>query len=304
MLRQRLRNFFRRKGWYAEIEGGLFILPYALFWFLFLLWPLFYGFYISLHRWDPLRGSEFIGWRNYSFLWHDSRFWNALGNTFTLAFLVIPLIVILGLAFALLLKGGKIAGSRLVEASFFFPYLLTVSVVSLIWEWLLDPDFGLILHTLSTLGFSPPNVLNDQFWVLPAIAFTTAWWLAGYRMVIFRAALEDIPPELYEAADLDGATAFWKFRYITLPLLRPALLFATILTALSGFRAFGQILIMTDGGPGTASEVLTLYLYRYGFAFLEMGKAAATGFILLLIILLFTLLSFWWFGFESELRGR
>ncbi len=294
--------FLKRIGIAAEVEGVLFILPYAVFWLLFLVWPLIYGFYISLFKWDPLRGSKFLGFGNYTALFRDPRFWNAFFNTFEFAIIVIPMIVILGLAFALLMKGARVIGSQLVEASLFFPYLLTVSIVAIIWEWLFDPDFGLILEYLSGLGLNPPVFLNDKLWVIPAIAFTTAWWLAGYRMVIFRAALEDIPQELYEVADLDGATWLQKLWSITLPLLKPAILFAVVLTAISGFRVFGQVLMMTDGGPGTASEVLAIYLYRYGFSFLEMGQAAATGFVLLLIVLVVTLISFKLLGFESELR--
>lgn len=295
--------FLKRLGIYPEVEGVLFILPYTIFWALFLVWPLIYGFYISLHKWDPLRGSKFIGFGNYLNLYRDPRFWNALLNTFKFALLVIPMIVLLGLGFALMMKGaGKVKGKGFVEASLFFPYLLTVSVVAMVWEWLFDPDFGLILEYLSGLGLNPPVFLHDKLWVIPALAFTTAWWLAGYRMVIFRAALEDIPQELYEVADLDGANWLQKLRHITLPLLKPAILFAVVLTAISGFRVFGQVLMMTDGGPGIASEVLALYLYRYGFSFLEMGQAAATGFVLLLIVLAVTLLSFKVFGLESELR--
>ncbi len=298
----KVSSFLKRTGIAAEVEGILFILPYAVFWLLFLVWPLIYGFYISLFKWDPLRGSKFLGFGNYAALFRDPRFWNAFFNTFEFALIAIPLIVVLGLAFALLMKGAKVIGSQFVEASFFFPYLLTVSIVAIVWEWLFDPDFGLILEYLSGLGLNPPVFLNDKLWVIPAIAFTTAWWLAGYRMVIFRAALEDIPQELYEVAELDGATWLQKLWCITLPLLKPAILFAVVLTAISGFRVFGQVLMMTDGGPGTASEVLALYLYRYGFTFLEMGQAAATGFVLLLIVLAVTLISFRLLGFESELR--
>ncbi len=300
----RISASLKKIGIAAEAEGILFILPYAFFWGLFLVWPLIYGFYISLHKWDPLRGSKFIGLGNYANLLHDPRFWGACLHTFQFAGIAIPLIVILGLAFALLMKGAHLKGSPLVEASLFFPYLLTVSIIAMIWEWLLDPDFGLVLEYLSNLGLNPPTFLHDKLWVIPAIAFATAWWLAGYRMVIFRAALEDIPQELYEVADLDGASWFQKLWNITLPLLKPAILFAVVLTSISGFRVFGQVVMMTDGGPGTASEVLALYLYRYGFSFLEMGQAAATGFVLLLIILVVTIISFKFLGFESELRGR
>jgi multiple sugar transport system permease protein len=284
------------------VEVALFLLPFAAFWILFRLSPVLFGFYISLFRWEPLGDVEFIGARNYVTLARDPRFWNALLNTLGFAALAIPLIVGIGLLLALFVFGARHRRiGRWLEAGFFFPYLLTVSVVGLIWRWMMDPDFGILLIALRRMGIDAPAFLNEPRWVIPAIAFTTAWWLAGYRMVLFRAALEDIPDELYEAARIDGASGARVFFSIVLPLLRPAVLFALVLTTISGFIVFGQVLIMTAGGPGRASEVLALYLYRYGFEFLQMGQAAAVGMVLFLIILALTLLSFRWLGYESHL---
>jgi len=293
--------FFGKGGHRSQIGGLLFILPYAFLWGFFLIWPLAYGFFISLHKWDPLRGSKFIGLANYVKLFRSPIFWNAFFNTFEFAGIAVPLIIILGLVFALLMQRMSIRGGRFIEASLFFPYLLTVSIVSLVWKWLFDPDVGLVLYYSSRLGLHLPTFLADKFWALPAIAFATAWWLVGYRMVIFKAAMGDIPPELYESAELDGAGGYQKFRHITLPLLRPAILFALILTTISGFRVFGQVIMMTAGGPGRSSEVLALYLFRRGFDYLQMGLAAAVGFILFVIILIITVISFRFLGFESRL---
>lgn len=290
----------RRYGRIVEI--ALFILPFAAFWILFRLGPVLYGFFISLYRWDPLGDAKFIGARNYLNLARDPRFWNALVNTLEFAAIAIPLIVGIGLVLALFIFAGrKRRVTTWLEAGFFFPYLLTVSVVGLIWRWLLDPDFGVVLITLRDMGIDPPVFLNEPRWVIPAIALATAWWLAGYRMLLFRAALEDIPDEFYEAARIDGASGPRVFFSIVLPLLRPAILFALVLTTISGFIVFGQVLIMTAGGPGRASEVLALYLYRFGFEYLEMGQAAAVGMVLFLIILGLTMVSFRWLGYESSL---
>jgi len=283
-------------------ELAAFILPFAAFWVLFRLGPVLYGVFISLYRWDPLGEARFAGFGNYLRLVHDPRFWNALVNTLKFAALAIPLIVGLGLLLGLFIFGGR--GSRaakMMEAGFFLPYLLTVSIVGLVWRWIFDPDFGVVLLVLRQAGLHPPTFLNEPRWAIPVIALATAWWLAGYRMVLFRAALEDIPEELYEAARLDGAGGVRIFFAVTLPLLKPAILFALVLTTISGFIVFGQVLMMTAGGPGRASEVLALYLYRYGFEYLEMGQAAAVGVILFLIILGLTLLSFRWLGFEAQL---
>ncbi|MDR7520099.1 MAG: sugar ABC transporter permease [Armatimonadota bacterium] len=290
----------RRLGQAAEIAA--FLLPFAAFWVIFRAGPVLYGIFISLYRWDPLGENTFIALRNYLDLARDPRFWNALVNTLEFAALTVPLIIGFGLAFAALVFSHRHRRViRGIEAALFFPYLLTVSIVALVWRWLLDPDFGIVLILLREAGIRPPVFLNEPRWVIPAIAFATAWWLAGYRMVLFRAAMEDIPDELYEAARLDGAGAWRIYFAITLPLLRPAILFALVLTTISGFIVFGQVLIMTGGGPGRASEVLALYMYRYGFEFLEMGRAAAVGVVLFVIILGLTLVSFRWLGYEAEL---
>ncbi|GAB4569328.1 MAG: sugar ABC transporter permease [Anaerolineae bacterium] len=285
-----------------EVEGILFILPYGLVWLVFLVLPVLYGFYISLFRWQPLLGSTFLGLKNYLDLARDPRFWNAFRNTGWFALITIPLILGIGLFFALLLRAlGRWRGNGLVESSFFYPYLLNVSIVSIVWKWLLDPDFGLVLAYLRSLGLNPPTFLNHPLWAIPAIAFATGWWLAGYRMVIFRAAIEDIPPEIFEMAEIDGVGTWSRLWRITLPLLKPALLFSLVLTAISGFSVLGQVLMMTAGGPGRASEVMALYLYRLGWEAMDMGKAAAIGFVLFLVILAFTLVGFRFLGFESEM---
>ncbi len=304
-MRLHPRRLFSRLLRSRQVEGVLFVLPYGAIWALFLLWPVIYGFYISLFKWQPLLGSEFIGLKNYANLLQDARFWNALRNTFWFAALAMPLIIGIGLLFALFIWGsGRRRGGGFIEASFFWPYLLNVSIVSIIWKWLFDPDFGLILAYLRGIGLDPPVFLNDPLWVVPAIAFATGWWLAGYRMVVFRAAMEDIPDTVFELAELDGANPVVRLFRILIPLLKPAILFSLVLTAISSFRVLGQVLMMTDGGPGRASEVLALYLYRAGWQYLEMGRAAALGFVLFLIILVVTLVGFWVIGLESELGGR
>lgn len=294
------------KAWWRsrELVGILYILPFVSVWLVFLVWPVVYGFYISLWEWDPLRGSEFVGFDNYRKLFGDDRFWNATVNTFEFALLSIPLIVGIGLLFAVLLHGRDFPGKTFVEASLFFPYLLNVSIISLVWMWLTDPDYGILLDALHRLGWDAPAFLNDPFWALPTIAIATGWWLSGYRMVIFRAALQDIPTTLLDMAQIDGANAWTRFTRIMLPLIKPAILFAVVLTTISGFRVLGQVLIMTEGGPGRASEVLALYLYRSGFSYLKMGQAAAIGFILFVIILVIALVAFRFLGFESEFERQ
>ncbi|HDC92706.1 hypothetical protein DRJ58_02400 [Candidatus Acetothermia bacterium] len=300
-MRNRIGRFFYR---HPGVEGFLFALPYMALWAVFLAWPVVYGIYISLFDWDPLRGSKFVGLANYLELFREPRFWNAVVNTFKFAGMAIPLILGLGLVFALMVWGWgrKRRGIVAVQASLFFPYLLNVSIVAIVWKWLLERDVGLFQHYLSSIFPSAPVFLTEPAWALPAIAVATAWWLAGYRMLVFQAGLEEIPVELFESAEIDGALPYHKLVHLILPLIKPSLLFALVLTTISAFRTFGQVLIMTEGGPGWASEVLALYLYRVGFDYFDIGKAAASGVVLLFLILVITLLGVRILGLKSELQ--
>jgi multiple sugar transport system permease protein len=282
--------------------GLLFLLPYLILWGLFAVLPIGYGFYVSLHKWNPIGGSKFIGFDNYTQLFAVARFWNALKNTFVFAGCVIPLILGLGLGFALLLHRTRLRGTGMVEGALFFPYLLNVSVVSILWAFILDPNVGIVPYYMRLLGLGSPDFLNSPTFVLPTIAFVTAWWLCGYRMVVFRAGLNAIPQELYESSSIDGAGPFRQFFSITLPLMKPSILFAAVLTLVGGLRTLGQVIIMTNGGPGTSSEVLALYMYRLAFESFNFGQAAAVGFILFAIIFVLSMALVRVLGLQSELN--
>lgn len=292
----------RRRDPDDTVIGLLFLLPYLILWGLFAVLPIGYGFYISLHKWNPIGGSKFIGLENYTQLFGVARFWNALKNTFVFAGCVIPLILGLGLGFALLLHRTRLRGAGMVEGALFFPYLLNVSVVSILWAFMLDPNVGIVPYYMRLLGLGSPDFLNSPAFVLPTIAFVTAWWLCGYRMVVFRAGLNAIPRELYESSSIDGAGPIRQFFSITLPLMKPSILFAAVLTLVGGLRTLGQVIIMTNGGPGTSSEVLALYMYRLAFESFNFGQAAAVGFILFAIIFVLSMILVRVLGLQSELN--
>ncbi len=265
-------------------EGLLFILPYGIIWLLFLFLPLVFGFTMSLFEWNPLGDSYFIGFDNYRQLFSDHRFWSSVWVTWKFIFMVIPGIIITALAAALILHFAQFKFKRFFESSMFFPYLLNVSIVSIIWGLMNDPDIGILSHYLSKFGIIQQSLLSSRTWALPMIALATIWWLAGYRMIVFRAALSSIPLEIYEAAKIDGAKPLRTFFNITLPLIKPSLLFSLILTTVGGMRTFGQVVMMTSGGPGVSTEVMALQMYRLGFEYLDFGRAAAVGFIIFLMI--------------------
>ena len=286
------------------LEGVLYALPFVSLWTVFLAWPVGYGIYISLFKWNPMLGSKFVGLANYAALFHSSRFWNAVANTFKFAGMTIPLIIGIGFVFALMVWGwGRTRrGTGIIQSVLFFPYLLTVSIVAIVWKWLFDRDFGLVQQGINAVFPSAPMFLNSTVWALPVIAIATAWWLSGYRMVVLQAGLEEIPRDLFEAAAIDGAKGYHQFFHIILPLIKPSLLFALVLTIISAFRTFGQVLMMTEGGPGRSTEVLALYMYWVGFDYFDVGKAAAAGVVLLFMILVLTLAGVKLLGLKSELQ--
>lgn len=286
-----------------DLVGILYILPFGIVWLVFSAWPTIYGFVISLYDWNPLKGSKFLGFGNYVYLFTHNRFWNSLFRTLEFAGIFIILTLLVALSFAFLLYFFPKSKTRTFSESFlFFPYLLNVSVIALIWKWLLDPDFGLITYYISSILGKAPRFLNSIFWAVPAIALASAWWLSGYRTTIFLTALETVPKDLVESAKIDGAGTWIIMWKILFPLIRPQFLFSLVLTTISGFTALGQVMIMTDGGPGNASEVLALYLYRLGFQYFDMGKAAAAGSVLVVIMFILTLVGMKILGLGGEIE--
>lgn len=280
------------------VAGLLYVLPYVVCWGLFLAYPVGYGFYLSLFRWDPLGGSRFVGFANYQRLFSDPRFINAILVTFKFVLLTVPLVILCGALMAFVLwrfrRYRTIFGVS--QSLFFLPYVLPVSVIAIVWKWLLDKDVGFFQYYMTQIGL--PVILADLRWALPTIAFVTTWWIAGYRMLIFQAALEDIPAEVVEAAIIDGANFRVQVFKIILPLLKPAMTFAVIFTIVMAFQMFGQVLLMTEGGPGRSTELLSLYVYRVAFDYLDTGRAAAAGFVLAFLVLLVSLV-----GLKKGLRS-
>ncbi|MGB9857436.1 MAG: carbohydrate ABC transporter permease [Dictyoglomaceae bacterium] len=283
--------------------GILYILPFGIFWLIFSAFPTFYGFFISLFEWNPLIGSKFVGINNYIYFFTHSRFWNSLFRSLEFAVIFILLTLSIALFFAFLLYFSSKNKVRIFsESVLFFPYLLNVSVIALIWKWLFDPDFGLVTYYMSAFFGKAPRFLNSTLWAIPVIAFASAWWLSGYRTTIFLTALESVPKDLVESAKIDGANTWEIMWKVLFPLIKPQFLFSLVLTTISGFTALGQVMIMTDGGPGYASEVLALYLYRLGFQYFDMGKAAAAGSILVIIMLMLTLSGIKILGLGGEME--
>jgi multiple sugar transport system permease protein len=283
--------------------GYLFILPHLIFFAMFVGYPFFYGLYISMFQYDFLRpaASTFIGLTNYVRLFTPGSvqyqvFWNALVNTVEFVLLSVPPLVVIPLFLAVLLN-TKTPGRNIFRAIYFAPWVLSAAVVGLLGFWIFQSQGGLMNYYMTDLGLQAPRWLSTMPWAWVAIVLTTIWWISGFNMIILLAALQGIPEHLYEAAALDGATGFQAFWRITLPLLRPVLVFIITITIISSFNLFAQPFFMTGGGPaqaggGGATEPVMLRIYREGFERNLVGSAAAMSFVTATIMIVFSYINF------------
>ncbi len=269
-----------------------FLAPGLLLFAAYRLYPLLEGLRLSFTNARLGRASEqWVGWANYARLVDDTRFHVSLWNTafYTVASTLPILAVPLGLALAL----NRGALRTLLRSVFFFPFTLSVVTVGLAWLWLLDPVVGPFNYYLRALGAPARSWLADPYTAMWAIIATTVWWVTGYYLVIYLAGLQDIPRALYEAAALDGASGWRSFRAITLPLLRPVLLFVVVTHVIGSFQLFGQVFVLTGGGPGDATRTVVQHLYETAFQnFFQFGAASAMAWVLFAVILVFSVLQF------------
>jgi multiple sugar transport system permease protein len=279
-----------------DLVGIAFTLPFLIIYALFVLWPIFSGLATSLTNAELTGGAtKFIGFENYQALFHDSEFWNSMWHTVEFALLSTPPLVVLSLAFALL-ANREIPGRWLFRLVFFAPYVLPVSVVGLIWVWLYEPDFGVINGYLSDLHLGTVNWLSDPNVAMIAVVLTTVWWTLGFNFVLYLAGLQEISPELYEAAAIDGAGPWAKLTRITIPLLKRTTMLIIILQVLASLKVFGQIYVMTNGGPGSSTRSVVQYIYEQGFASFYSGYASAISYIFFVFVLVVSILQFAFFS--------
>ena len=271
----------------------LFLLPACLLFLLFRVYPLINGLWLSFTNARLGRAEyAFVGLSNYEKLLDDSRFLLSLVNTAyytvasTLPILALPLLL------AVLLNRG-VAFRALLRGAFFFPFTLSVVTVGLTWLWLLDPVVGPFNYYMRQIGLPMASLLAEPRTAMWGIVLTSVWWVTGYYLVIYLAGLQDIPRHLYEAAAIDGANAWRSFWSITVPLLRPVFLFVFVIHIIGSFQIFGQVFIMTQGGPGDATRTVVQHLYETAFQSLfNFGSASAMAWVLFAVILVFSLLQF------------
>ncbi|GEA89601.1 carbohydrate ABC transporter permease [Cellulomonas cellasea] len=279
-------------------DGWLFLAPYLVLFTVFVLLPLGWGIWISLHDYDyTLPDKPFVGFDNYAgLLTGDSAFaatfWQAMRGTgiFTLA--SVPLLLVLPLLVALMMN-LKFKGRNFFRAIYFAPYVLGVAVVAVLWRYLLDTNIGLVNQYLGAVGLdSTIPWLTQLPWGWISLVGVTVWWTIGFNAVIYLAALQDISPELYEAAKMDGASALQRFRNVTLPGLRPVLLFVTSVTIIASVNMFGQSFLMTQGGPGTETRTAIYQIADTGLTNFNSGMASAMSMIFTVFLAIVSILVF------------
>ncbi len=271
----------------------LFTTPFFVLYILFLLWPILAAARTSLFD-ASLTGHEtWAGLRNYTDLLNDSNFWAAMWHTALFTLLSTPPLVLIALGMALLVsRVGRF--QWLYRLSFFAPYVLPVSVVVLIWNWLFQPGFGLINSYLTSLGLSEVNWLGQPFVAMLAVVIATVWWTVGFNFVLYLAGLQEIPRELYEAAATDGATPVQQTRRITLPLLTSTTMLVTVLQVIASLKVFDQIYLLQVGtaGPQNSTRPAIQYIYETGFTQARVGYASAMAFVFFLVVVAISLVLF------------
>jgi multiple sugar transport system permease protein len=279
--------------------GYVFLAPFLVLFISFVAVPAAFGIWISLHDWDfLLPGKPFVGLQNYRDLVDSSSvqyeaFWHSMRATGIFVLASVPFLVVLPLLLAILLN-RRFPGRTFFRAVFFAPFVLGVAVVGLMWAYLLDPQFGLVNGLLGAVGLPDDTPwTTSQPWAWVSLVGVTVWWTIGFNAVIYLAGLADIPAEHYEAADLDGANAWQRLRYITIPALRPVLVFVVVTTVLASANMFGQSYIMTNGGPGDTTRTAIMEIAERGLSQYRMGQASAMSYVLALFLCLVSLVNFW-----------
>jgi multiple sugar transport system permease protein len=273
----------------------LFLTPALALIGLFFFVPVAASFLLSFTDFDiyavaDLANARLVGLRNYSRLLESPIFWIALKNTFYFVLVGGPLTMAVSLGAALLVNAPLVRFKAFFRTIYFAPFITTLVAVAIVWRYLYHRQYGLINYALTSIGLPAVDWLGDPRFAMPAIILLAVWKNFGYNMLIFIAGLQAIPQELYEAAYLDGAGAWHRFRHVTLPMLGPTLVFVGLITMIGFFQLFAEPYVMTQGGPLRSTTSLVLLMYEEGFRWWRMGYAAAITFVLFLVILIFMLL--------------
>ncbi len=287
---KKTRRFTLRTGTISQLKGYAFIAPNFILLSIFTIFPMVFSLVLSFTEWDLLSGFgniKFVGLQNFIRLFTDDWFKTAFVNTLVFTVCVVPVTMFISLFLAYLLD-GKVFGSPVLRLCFFLPYITSVSAVSILWTMLYNPN-GPIASGLRAIGITAPNFLADPKWALPAVIVMTIWMNFGYCTMIYVAAMQSVPRDVYESADIDGVNGFVRFFRITVPMVSKTTFFILITQMIASFKVFGQIQIMTGGGPVRSTSVLAYYIYESAFKNYEFGYASAMALVLFCVILIITI---------------
>ncbi len=263
--------------------GYTFLAPVIIGFLVFTAIPVVVSLYYSLTNFDGILPPKWVGLENYTSLFTNGEFGHALLNSLYFTLGTVPVGAFLSLLVAMLLN-QKIRGQSLYRSAFFIPVIVSYVSVAMVWQWMYNQDYGLINSFLGSLGLPQPPWLASEAWAMPSVIIMSICKGLGFSSVILLAGLQGISPSMYEAAEVDGANAFQRFRHITLPLIRPTMMFVLLTSMINSLQAFDQIYIMTSGGPGRATEVVCYLIYMNAFQYFKQGYASAMAYILFIII--------------------
>jgi ABC-type sugar transport system permease subunit len=274
--------------------GWSFILPNFIGFGVLTLVPIVILFYMAFTNWNVFGKADFVGLANFTRLIGDGSFRTSVVNTLYYSVMHIPLTIVVSLGLALLLN-NKLRGVAFFRTAAFFPYITSIVAIAVVWNLLFSPQYGPINEFLKFIGIQhPPGWLTSPEWAMPAVVIVSTWRDMGYYMILFLAGLQTVPRELHEAARMDGANTWQRFTNVTLPSLRPTMFFVTVMLTINSFKIFDLILVMTDGGPGQSTLVMSQFIYRKGFEESQFGYASAAAVALFFMCIIVTIIQFLW----------
>lgn len=288
----------QKKRWHVSksvirqnVLGYLWISPWIVGFLVFIFGPMIASIGFSFTNYRIINDTRWIGLQNYTYAFvEDDLFWPSLAITFYYMLVSVPLGLLGSLLLALLLN-QRLRGESILRTCYFLPSLTPAAAAAILWIWILHPEAGLVNYLLSLVGIEGPTWLGSTKWAMPSIIMITLWsGIGGGRMIIFLAGLQGVPQELYEAAEIDGAASWAKFRNITLPMISPAIFFNLILGIIGALQVFTTAYITTRGGPGRATWFFALHIYTNAFEYFDMGYASALAIVLFFILLVFTII--------------
>ncbi len=269
-------------------DGILFSIPFLLVFATFLIFPIIFGFIVSFYDYNAFLARTWVGLKNYITIFSDETFYSSLKNTLVFVLLSTPFLLVIGFFMALIVT-SKLKIRSAAENMFFLPYMLSMTVVGTLWAWIFQKSYGVLNHLLEFVGLPIISWLTEPMPAMWSVIIATIWWTAGFNMVLMSAGIKQISADVYEAALIDGANNFQKTIYVTLPLLRPTLSLCLILQIIASFNVFGQVYVMTGGGPYGSTQVLVQYIYESGFRYFKMGYSSAMAYILFFIVVVISI---------------